>query len=578
MKTPWSESLDASKVLPEYPRPQLKRDSYMNLNGLWEFAMCPPEEKPEGPYPEKILVPFSPEAPLSGVNRIKKPEDVLYYRRSFTLPQGFHKEKVLLHFGAVDCAAEVSLNGRQVGSHRGGYWPFAVDITEAIAENNVLTVLVTDESTETLIDARGKQSREPGGIWYTAQSGIWQTVWLESVPAEYIEGLSVTPLFDEGAVTLTVHTSAPLKCLVVVEGMTYSAASDKPIHIPMPSFRPWSPEDPYLYSFTVTAGKDQVKSYFAMRKFSVGVDEKGAPRLCLNNRPYFMNGVLDQGYWPDGLYTPCAEEAMVCDIQTMKALGYNTLRKHAKIEPLRWYHLCDVMGMLVWQDMVSGGGPYRVSVVDLPVAGFLNRIDNSYKAFGRDSEESRERFEQELEETVKCLYNCPCIALWTVFNEGWGQFDALAMTDKLRALDKTRLIDHASGWHDQGGGDVCSKHVYFRKYRFKKDPLHRPVALTEFGGYALGLEEHRFSEKDYGYKRFSSEEALLGGIMKLYEKEILPAAEKGLSAAVYTQLSDVEEELNGLLTYDRKVLKVKPEQLQEINGKLTEGNYGAAQK
>ncbi|MBR0421171.1 MAG: glycoside hydrolase family 2 [Clostridia bacterium] len=568
MRTIWGEHLKESSVLPEYPRPQLKRNSFLNLNGPWHFYMGPAEAQPEK-LPETILVPFSPESELSGIQRKKQKGDVLCYRRSFVLPEGFHRGRVLLHFGAVDLVATVSVNGRTCGIHRGGYWPFTFDITDMLREKNLLEVTVTDEGTEVLSDARGKQSDKPGGIWYTAQSGIWQTVWLESVPENHITGLKVTPLFDQEEALIEVETNVPGKCLLYLEGMIYAAASGTPVHVPVENMRPWSPEDPHLYHFSVSFGEDRVESYFGMRKCAIEKDGNGVPRLFLNNKPLFHNGLLDQGYWPDGLYTAPAEAAMVCDIQTMKALGFNMLRKHIKIEPLRWYYLCDTMGMLVWQDMVSGGGPYRTSVVTVPVAGvFPHRVDNGYKAFGRQSEESRERYRWELEETVKLLYNCPSIVMWVPFNEGWGQFDALEAVERIRALDGTRTIDHASGWHDQGGGDVYSRHVYFRRFRYKKDRGGRAAVLSEFGGYACGIEGHRWSKKDFGYRMFSGEKELTAGIVKLYDREIRPAKAQGLAAAVYTQVSDVEEEINGLLTYDRKELKVEPDRIIAMNRRL----------
>ncbi|MBQ3486734.1 MAG: glycoside hydrolase family 2 [Clostridia bacterium] len=568
MRTIWGEHLKESSVLPEYPRPQLKRNSFLNLNGPWHFYMGPAEAQPEK-LPETILVPFSPESELSGIQRKKQKGDVLCYRRSFVLPEGFHRGRVLLHFGAVDLVATVSVNGRTCGTHRGGYWPFTFDITDMLREKNLLEVTVTDEATEVLSDARGKQSDKPGGIWYTAQSGIWQTVWLESVPENHITGLKVTPLFDQEEALIEVETNVPGKCLLYLEGMIYAAASGTPVHVPVENMRPWSPEDPHLYHFSVSFGEDRVESYFGMRKCAIEKDGNGVPRLFLNNKPLFHNGLLDQGYWPDGLYTAPAEAAMVCDIQTMKALGFNMLRKHIKIEPLRWYYLCDTMGMLVWQDMVSGGGPYRTSVVTVPVAGvFPHRVDNGYKAFGRQSEESRERYRWELEETVKLLYNCPSIVMWVPFNEGWGQFDALEAVERIRALDGTRTIDHASGWHDQGGGDVYSRHVYFRRFRYKKDRGGRAAVLSEFGGYACGIEGHRWSKKDFGYRMFSGEKELTAGIVKLYDREIRPAKAHGLAAAVYTQVSDVEEEINGLLTYDRKELKVEPDRIIAMNRRL----------
>ena len=569
MNTIWGEQLRENSVLPEYPRPQLKRNSYLNLNGPWMFYMGPAEQKPDKPA-ENILVPFSPESELSGICRKKQSGDILWYRRSFALPDGFIKGRLLLHFGAVDLVATVSVNGRECGTHRGGYWPFTYDITDLIRDKNVIDVIVEDDGAESNLDARGKQSTKPGGIWYTAQSGIWQTVWLESVPENYITGLRITPLFDEEAVQVEVNTNVPGKCLIHLDGMIYTAASDTPVHIPVEKMRPWSPEDPYLYTFFVTFGEDRAESYFGMRKCSVEKDAKGVPRLFLNNKPLFHNGLLDQGYWPDGLYTAPAEAAMICDIQTMKALGFNMLRKHIKIEPLRWYYLCDSMGMLVWQDMVSGGGPYKASVVNLPVAGiFPHRVDSSYKVFGRRTGNSRLRYYEELDETVKLLYNSPSIVMWVPFNEGWGQFDALEAVERIRALDRTRTIDHASGWHDQGGGDVYSRHVYFRKFRYKKDPGGRAAVLSEFGGYACGIKGHRWSKKDFGYKMFTGEKELTAGIVKLYDREIRPAKEQGLAAAVYTQVSDVEQEINGLLTYDRKELKVDPDSIIAMNRRLT---------
>ena len=574
MKTIWGEHLNENSILPEYPRPQLKRNSFLNLNGPWAFYMGPAEARPER-LPDTILVPFSPESELSGIRRQKAPGDVLVYRRTFTLPEGFMKDRVILHFGAVDLVATVTVNGRECGTHRGGYWPFSFDITELLREKNVVEVTVEDDGAESDLDARGKQSSKPVGIWYTAQSGIWQTVWLESVPEKYVTGLRITPLFDEGAARIEIETNAPGKCLLHLDGMIYTAAAGAPLLVPVEEMRPWTPQDPYLYRFSVVFGEDRVESYFGMRKCSVEKDEAGVPRLFLNGKPLFQNGLLDQGYWPDGLYTAPAEEAMACDIQTMKALGFNMLRKHIKIEPLRWYYLCDTMGMLVWQDMVSGGGPYKASVVTVPVAGILpHRKDSDYRAFGRRSENSRERYYGELEATVKLLYNCPSLVLWVPFNEGWGQFDALEAVRRIRALDSTRPIDHASGWHDQGGGDVYSRHVYFRKFRYKKDKGDRAAVLSEFGGYACGIEGHRWSKKDFGYKSFDDEDALTAGIVKLYDREIRPAKAQGLAAAVYTQVSDVEEELNGLLTYDRKELKVVPDRIIAMNRRLMREEEG----
>lgn len=571
MLTIWGEKLNPKKVLQEYPRPQLRRDSYLNLNGLWEFSMEPKTSAPL--YTEQILVPFSPESELSGIHRKKKAGEHLYYRRTFTLPQGFFKGRLLLHFGGVDYACKVQINGEEAGGHEGGYWPFTLDITDFYKEGeNVLTLEAEDEAPLEQKGAYGKQSETPGGIWYTAQSGIWQSVWLESVPRTYITGLTITPQADKEEVLLRIHTNGDVPCRVELEGMVYAAPPETTVHLPVEQVRLWSPDTPYLYDFAVCAGEDRVESYFALRSFTVEKDEEGIPRLCLNHKPFFFTGVLDQGYWSDGLYTPADDEAMVCDIQTMKAMGFNTLRKHVKIEPLRWYYHCDRMGMVVWQDMVSGGGPYKKSVIEFPLMGLPQRVDDGYAVFGREDKTGRKLYYKELRQTVELLYNCPCIALWTPFNEGWGQFDALKAEKMVRSLDPTRLIDHASGWHDQGGGDVYSRHVYYRAYRFRADPEgKRACVLSEFGGYTLGIPEHRYTEeKIYSYKKLDTEKAFTHAFRKLYLRQILPARERGLCAAIYTQLSDVESEINGFLTYDRKVLKIDPETVKKINKALTE--------
>lgn len=567
MKTIWGEALNEENILRYYPRPQLRRDSFISLNGYWDLYIGP--EKQPSEYPERILVPFSPESELSGVSRKPDPGDILCYRRSFTIPEGFKKSRVILHFGAADLHTEVFINRSQVGSHRGGYWPFSFDITDALCEaENELMVRIRDEAVSDCIDAYGKQSNVPGGILYPAQSGLWQTVWLESVPETYVTSLKITPMFDTAELLLCVCTNTLCRCKVTVQGTEYTVASGMPLHVPVPDFTPWSPEDPHLYDFAVEAGEDRVFSYFAMRKFCVEKDASGTPRLFLNGKPYFCSGVLDQGYWSDGLYTAPSEEAMICDIQTMKALGFNTLRKHAKIEPLRWYYICDVMGMLVWQDMVNGGGPYSSLLVKAPVLLPLHRTDDRYNRFGRASSESRRRYRKEVKETVALLYNSPCVVLWTAFNEGWGQFDALAAEKRIRKLDPTRLIDHASGWYDQGGGDIDSRHVYFKPlYLSAKKADARALCLTEFGGYSLRMSERK---NVFGYKKFDSKESLSAALTRLYDKVLYAAEQHGLSAAIYTQLSDVEQEENGLISYDRRTLKIVPEVIQQINKELAE--------
>ena len=554
-----NECPTAAIPLPEYPRPQLVRPNWMNLNGAWEYAITTGRELPES-FDGTILVPYSPETALSGVRRSPGPDEFLWYRRSVTLPESFSGLRVLLHFGAVDQTADVWVNGRHVVSHVGGYLPFETEITPALdGDTATIVVRVTDE-TDRGFHTRGKQKTKRGGIWYTPQSGIWQTVWLEAVPKSYVRGLRITPHFDDGEVDVTADVVGSESAVAHFDGADY----ELPALIPVKDFEAWSPEHPKLYDFTVSCGDDRVSSYFAMRKFSVDRDESGTPRLFLNNAPYFHNGVLDQGYWKDGLYTPGSDEDMIADIELVKKSGFNMLRKHIKVEPLRFYYHCDRLGMLVWQDMPCGGGRYSPAVVSTPLITGLHLNDHRYKLFGRADEHGRREFQDELVDMVTALYNCPCIAMWVIFNEGWGQFDSAELTDSLRFLDNTRTIDHASGWHDQGAGDVKSEHVYLRPYAFKADKKGRAVVLSEFGGYARRIEGHLQSARSFGYKNLDSADKLIAALRELYDKQIRPAKEKGLAAAVYTQLSDVEDEVNGLVTFDRAVVKTDPTVLYPI--------------
>ena len=572
--TPWGETLDRDHPLPEYPRPQLRRESYLNLNGRWRYAIRAGGGAPEE-YDGAIIVPFSPESLLSGVGRQVGPEDTLWYQRTFALPEGFRKDRVLLHFGAVDQTCQVFVNGELAGEHQGGYLPFAFDITDSLSEGeNTLTVAVTDR-TSLSRHAYGKQSFTPGGIWYTPQSGIWQTVWLESVPENHVESLKITPLYDEKKVRFVLTAKAPDGANIVVRKDGQVIAEDwydgtkGSLDMPVTDehVRPWTPEDPFLYDVTVTLGEDRVDSYFAMRKFGTA-EVDGKKVLALNGRPIFMNGVLDQGYWSDGLYTAPGDQALIYDIETMKDLGFNMLRKHIKIEPLRWYYHCDRLGMIVWQDLPSGGGRQSPMVTQvLPFLG-IHLKDKNCRRFGREDEESRDQFVQDLYDTVDLLYNTPSLAVWAPFNEGWGQFDSLQITQLLWEEDPTRLVDHASGWHDQGGGDFKSRHVYFRPVKLRPDG-DRVLALTEFGGYSMAVPGHCASEKLFGYKMYHTAGDLMEAYLRLYREEILPhMEERGLSAAVYTQLSDVEEEVNGILTYDRRLCKLDKTEVRRLNRRL----------
>lgn len=570
LTTVWGENI-TDKPLQEYPRPQLVRNSYINLNGKWDYAITKKDEVPTK-YDGKILVPFSPESVLSGVNRIVKPNEYLFYRTTFTLPKNFVKDIVLLNFGAVDCISDVYVNGKHLAHHEGGYNCFNVDITEALAETNELIVKVRDY-TDTKYYCNGKQSTNRKGMWYTPQSGIWQTVWLESVPAQYIQSLRITPNIDEASVTVEVDLNDDDPVTVKVldgskEIMRADGKGEIKLRFPNEAFRLWSPEDPFLYGLRVISRRDKVESYFGMRKFSCEKVGKYR-RLMLNNAPYFHNGLLDQGYYCDGLYTAPSDEALAFDIKAMKDLGFNMLRKHIKVEPMRWYYHCDRLGMLVWQDMPSGGTKQHHAVtLILPNIGVNKIKDDKYGWFSRRDEQGRDSFVSEYTEMLDQLYNCVSIATWVPFNEAWGQFDANKIAQLTKDIDPTRTVDHASGWHDQGGGDINSMHVYFKKVRLNKDDK-RAVCLTEFGGYSYKDMEHSFNpDHTYSYKKFDTIEAFNNGVYELYQRDVIKLIDKGLSATVYTQVSDVEDEVNGLYTYDRKVLKIDPDMMKEINKKI----------
>ena len=573
--TPWGEDLDPDRPLPEHPRPQLRRHSYINLNGPWEYAFRISQKEPAD-WDGHIIVPFSPEAPLSGVGRQLKPGENLHYRRTLSTPEHGDTERVLLHFGAVDQWCRLRLNGRLVGEHEGGYLPFTFDITQFLhgpdGPENSLHLVVTDP-TDTGVGARGKQTLRPGGIWYTAQSGIWQTVWLEVVPEAHVSALRIEPDLDRIDLTVEVTGELPGSCRVEVssDGVLVAAGEGPPgsrISIPVADGHLWSPEDPFLYDLRIIAHDDEVRSYAGLRRFGVAPDGKGVPRLQLNGRPYFHAGVLDQGYWSDGLYTAPSDSALIHDITTMKQMGFTMLRKHIKIEPMRWYYHCDRLGMLVWQDMVNGGGRYHRRVVEIPAVTPLHLRDGRYRLFARSDAAGRAQWLEEMAATIELLGNCTGLVVWVPFNEGWGQFDANEATESIKRLDPTRLVDHASGWHDQGGGDFTSLHVYFRPFRMPRRRTGRVLALSEYGGYSLHLDDHSVSDKEFGYRRYGSAAMLTDAFRRLHTDQILPAVGRGLAATVYTQLSDVEDETNGLLTYDRRVVKIPPDEVRAVIGRL----------
>lgn len=565
MLTPWGERLHPAHILEEYPRPQMVRDSYINLNGFWDYAITP-----DGDFPQRmdgcILVPFSPEALLSRVHRQLRPDEYLWYERDLPSGRPSGGRRCLLHFGAVDQCAVVFVNGRRAGRHVGGYLPFTIDITDYLTgEENTLTVRVQDYS-DTSYHARGKQALNASGMFYTAQSGIWQTVWLEFVPWEYLTDVRIFPLYDSRSILLELSGTAAQGDRVTCEisdGVSVTAVSldSGRAHIPLEglAWNPWTPEHPFLYSVTVSAGADRVQSYFAMRTFTVEKDSKGIPRFCLNHSPLFLQGVLDQGYWPDGLYTAPSDEALIFDIQKMKELGFNMIRKHVKIETARWYYHCDRLGMIVWQDMVNGGAAYRRALVTwLPnVNGRIQRIsDHKYRLLGRGSRAGRREWVRECRDTVRYLSHFPCISTWVLFNEGWGQFDSDLIAEQVRRIDPHHLIDATSGWFTQENSDFASLHIYFRKLSIVAGD--KPCVISEYGGYACPIPGHSQTDTVYGYKKFRDRKAYQRELAQLQQQELEPLIAQGLSGAVYTQLSDVESEVNGIFTYDRRVCKLAP--------------------
>ena len=531
-----------------YPRPQMQRKEWLCLNGRWSFYTDCKRKR-------KIIVPFCPESLLSGIMNPPEPGTEMVYEREFEIPESWRQSRVLLHFGAVSRECRVSLNGQEVCRHENAYLPFPADITDALEEgNNVLRVTVINDLSPEY--PWGKQTRKRGGMWYTPVSGIWQTVWLEPVPEQYIHGISISTGQDCAEVEISGLTDG----YVLFEG-TRIPLEDGRARIEVSDPKLWSPDNPHLYFFEAWCGEDYVRSYFALRTLSIQT-VNGVKRLCLNDKPFFFNGLLDQGYWSDGLYTPAGPAAYEKDILAMKALGYNTLRKHIKIEPDQFYYDCDRLGMIVFQDMVNSGKYHYLRDTVLPTIGVTERHD---ERLNRDPE-TRKIFLKAMEDTVRLLNIHPSICLWTIFNEGWGQFCADEAYERLKTLDDSRFIDSTSGWFHQRKSDVDSLHIYFKKLRLGQED--RPQLLSEFGGYSFKIPEHSFNLKQtYGYKNFEDQEEFEKSLLALYE-EVYQLAKKGLSGAVYTQVSDVEDETNGLLTCDRKVLKVKSKEFKTLMEKI----------
>ena len=555
--TPQGEQI-SSAPLQSYPRPQMRRESYVNLNGWWAFTVSSQEQLPVC-YDRQILVPYCPESLLSG-NHTHFPEgSSLFYRRLLPIKKPENGNRILLHFGAVDQYAEIYVNQKLVCTHWDGYQAFSCDITDFLQEENQLTVRATDDLRSCRMPY-GKQTLTRGGMWYTPVSGIWQTVWLEEVPQSYIAELDIQTDDAQAVVTVT----PALDGTVLFEGQTVALQGGKAVLKPRnPQY--WSPENPHLYTFTVKAGADQVESYFALRTLSVKT-VNGVHRLCLNGKPYFFHGLLDQGYYSDGLFTPASEQNFENDILQMKVLGFNTLRKHIKVEPEQFYYLCDKLGMVVFQDMVNNGRYSFLRDTALPTIGLQKRSDRKL----HKDPQSRKAFLQGMENTVQQLKNHPCVCYWTIFNEGWGQFDSDNVCAHLRTLDSSRFIDATSGWFRGENTDVESLHIYFGSWK-KLKSKNRPLVLSEFGGYCYAVKQHIFNpKKSYGYKSCKTSEDFCRDLEKLYTEKVIPAAQKGLCAAIYTQVSDVEDEINGMLTYDRKVCKVQPEPMLKIAAALRE--------
>ena len=555
--TPQGEQI-SSAPLQSYPRPQMRRKSYVNLNGWWAFTVSSQAQLPAC-YDRQILVPYCPESLLSGIHTHFPEGSSLFYRRLLPIKKPENGNRILLHFGAVDQYAEIYVNQKLVCTHWDGYQAFSCDITDFLQEENQLTVRATDDLRSFRMPY-GKQTTKRGGMWYTPVSGIWQTVWLEEVPQSYIAELDIQTDDAQAVVTVT----PALDGTVLFEGQAVALQGGKAVLKPRnPQY--WSPENPHLYTFTVKAGADQVESYFALRTLSVKT-VNGVHRLCLNGKPYFFHGLLDQGYYSDGLFTPASEQNFENDILQMKALGFNTLRKHIKVEPEQFYYLCDKLGMVVFQDMVNNGRYSFLRDTALPTIGLQKRSDRKL----HKDPQSRKAFLQGMENTVQQLKNHPCVCYWTIFNEGWGQFDSDNVCAHLRTLDSSRFIDATSGWFRGENTDVESLHIYFGSWK-KLKSKNRPLVLSEFGGYCYAVEQHIFNpQKSYGYKSCKTSEDFCRDLEKLYTEKVIPAAQKGLCAAIYTQVSDVEDEINGLLTYNRKVCKVQPEPMLKIAAALRE--------
>ena len=570
IKTSWGEQLDPKNVLPEYPRPIMERNDWKNLNGLWKYAITKKGDPTPAAYQGDILVPFAVESSLSGVGKMINEKEELWYQRTFDIPSAWRGKQILLHFGAVDWKAEVWVNDVKVGEHTGGFTPFYFDITSVLNKgNNDLVVKVWDPS-DRGEQPRGKQIANPHGIWYTPVTGIWQTVWLEPVATQYITNLKTTPNIDNNSVKVEVAantTSADKVEVKVFDGKNLvakgAALNGVPVELAMPAnAKLWSPDSPFLYNMEVTLYKDgkaidQVKSYTAMRKYSIRKGQNGITRLQLNNKDYFQFGPLDQGWWPDGLYTAPTDEALVYDLKKTKDFGYNMVRKHVKVEPARWYTHCDQLGLIVWQDMPNGGPSPQWQA-----RNYFNGTEVIRSAA------SEANYRKEWKEIIDCLYSYPSIAVWVPFNEAWGQFKTPEIVAWTKEYDPSRLVNPASGGNHYTCGDILDLHHYPGPNMFLYDP-RRATVLGEYGGIGLVVEGNTWvnDKKNWGYVKFNTSDEVTNEYIK-YGKHLLELIRKGFSAAVYTQTTDVEGEINGLMTYDRKVIKMNEAKVREINQQI----------
>lgn len=569
IKSPWADEVSVDNVLPEYPRPIMERDEWQNLNGLWEYAVTQAGMDKPSAYEGKILVPFAIESSLSGVQKTLGKEKELWYSREFIVPSKWKGKNVLLHFGAVDWKADVWVNGVKIGEHTGGFTPFSFDITPALRKgNNTLDVKVwdpTDDGTQ----PRGKQVKAPRTIWYTPVSGIWQTVWLEPVGERYISSIKTLPDIDNGKLSVSLNANETSSDDIVevnvfdgeVNIASGRALATQPVELHLKDAKLWSPDSPFLYDMEVLLrhkGKvvDRVRSYAAMRKYSVRKDKDGIARLQLNNKDIFHFGPLDQGWWPDGLYTAPTDEALAYDIQKTKDLGFNMIRKHIKVEPLRWYTHCDRIGMIVWQDMPSGDkGP------EWEHYAYYQGVEAERSA------ESETNYRKEWKEIMDCLYNFPCIGVWVPFNEAWGQFKSCEIAQWTKQYDPSRLVNQASGGNHYHCGDMLDIHHYPQP-ELKMYDEQRPTVLGEYGGIGMVVEGHIWEpQRNWGYVKFKDSEEVTSEYEK-YANQLYDLIAKGFSAAVYTQTTDVEIEINGLMTYDRKVIKVDEKRVREVNLKI----------